>query len=93
MHVIKSVWVQILGKTAVRSGLKLIPVIGWVASAAAGGAGNVLIVNSLGEATIDLCNDYLFDELSGSGNQRNFEDIFTSGEFAQAVKNHMENES
>jgi uncharacterized protein (DUF697 family)/GTP-binding protein EngB required for normal cell division len=91
VHVIKSTWTQILGKTAIRSVFKLIPVVGWIASAAAGGAGNALIANSLGEATIYICNKYLFDELSGSANKRNFEDIFTSGEFASAVKKHMEN--
>jgi uncharacterized protein (DUF697 family)/GTP-binding protein EngB required for normal cell division len=90
-HVIKSIWAQILGKTAVRSGLKLIPVVGWIASAVAGGTGNVLIVNSLGEATIDLCNDHLFEKMSGSENTRKFKDIFTSGDFARAVKERMEN--
>jgi uncharacterized protein (DUF697 family)/GTP-binding protein EngB required for normal cell division len=91
IHVIKSVWTQILGKTAVRSALKFIPVVGWLASAAAGGAGNALIADSLGEATIDLCNDYLFEELTNPENRRNFEDIFTSGEFAAAVKKYLEN--
>jgi uncharacterized protein (DUF697 family)/GTP-binding protein EngB required for normal cell division len=91
VHVIKSIWAQILGKTAVRSGLKLIPFVGWFASAAAGGVGNVLIVNSLGEATIDLCNDYLFEEWTAPENKRSFEDIFTSGKFASVVKEHMEN--
>jgi uncharacterized protein (DUF697 family)/GTP-binding protein EngB required for normal cell division len=91
IHVIKSIWVKILGKTAVRSALKFIPVLGWLTSAAAGGAGNVLIANSLGEATIDLCNDYLFEEWTAPENKRNFEDIFTSGEFASTVKKHFEN--
>jgi len=91
LHVIKSTWTQILGKTAVRSGLKLIPVVGWFAGAAAGGAGNVMITNSLGEATIDLCNEFMFDDMLNSGNKCNFEDIFTSGEFARAVKKHIEN--
>jgi uncharacterized protein (DUF697 family)/GTP-binding protein EngB required for normal cell division len=91
VHVIKSIWAQILGKTAARSILKFIPVFGWLASATAGGAGNVLITNSLGEATIDLCNDYLFKEWTVPENKHNFEDIFTSGKFASAVKEHMEN--
>jgi uncharacterized protein (DUF697 family)/GTP-binding protein EngB required for normal cell division len=93
IHVIKSIWTQILGKTVIRSALKLIPVIGWLTSAAAGGAGNALIADSLGEATIDLCNEYLFEEWTDPKNSRNFEDIFTSGDFASAVKKHLEEKS
>jgi uncharacterized protein (DUF697 family)/GTP-binding protein EngB required for normal cell division len=91
IHVIKSIWIQILGKTAVRSVLKFIPGIGWLTSAVAGGAGNALIANSLGEATIDICNDYLLEEGTNPENSRNFEDIFTSGNFASTVKKYMEN--
>ena len=92
IHVIKSVFKQIIGKTVIRSGLKLIPFVGWIASAAAGGAGNTLIANSLGEATIDLCNEFLLDELSNSESKRKFGDIFTSGDFERAFVKHMKNE-
>ena len=91
LHVIKSVLPQIIGKTAIRSGLKFIPVIGWIVGAVVCGAWNSLIAQSLGEATIDICNEYLFDKLSNCNSKRNFEDIFTSGIFACAVKKHMGN--
>jgi uncharacterized protein (DUF697 family)/GTP-binding protein EngB required for normal cell division len=93
IHVIKSIWTQIFGKTMVRSVLKFIPVFGWLASAVAGAVGNTLITNSLGEATIDLCNDYLLEKWTDPENSRNFEDIFTSGDFASAVKKNIENKS
>jgi uncharacterized protein (DUF697 family)/GTP-binding protein EngB required for normal cell division len=93
IHVIKSMWGQLLGKTAVSSGLKLLPVVGWIASAAAGGAVNVMIANSLGEATIGICNDFLFDELTGKESRRNFADIFTSDGFTRAVEKHMKEDS
>jgi uncharacterized protein (DUF697 family) len=83
IHVIKSVLPQVIGKTAIGAGLKFIPIIGWIAGGAFNGVSNVLIADSLGKATIDLCNEYLFDELLNDKNKRNFESIFTSEKFAQ----------
>jgi uncharacterized protein (DUF697 family)/GTP-binding protein EngB required for normal cell division len=80
---IKSVLPKIIGKTVISNGLKIIPFYGWITGTVVGGIGNVRIVNSLGKTTIDLCNKYLFDELNGK-RKRNFEDIFTSGSFAQS---------
>jgi len=83
IHVIKSVLPQVIGKTAIGAGLKFIPIVGWIAGGAFNGVSNVLIANSLGKATIDLCNEYLFDELLNDKNKHNFESIFTSDKLAQ----------
>ena len=91
-HIIKSTYKQILGKAAIQSGLLFLPLTGIVLHIAAGVSGNILIVNALGDATIDLCNGYLAEKLSNSKNKRNFEDIFTLGNFGYAVKKHLKNE-
>jgi len=83
IHVIKSVLFQVIGKTAISGGLKIIPIVGWIASTVFSGASNVHITKSLGNATIDLCNKYLLDEQFNGNSKRNFEGIFISDDFTK----------
>ena len=92
IHVIKSVILRVIGKTAVTGGLKLIPIIGWIAGAAFSGVSNVKITKSLGKATIDLCNEYLSGELLNGENKRNFESIFISDNLAQSFMLEYKND-
>ena len=81
-HVIKSVLPQFIGKTAISTGLKF---ISWIAGSSFGVSSNIHITNALGKATIDLCYKNLSDKLLNGNSKHNFEDIFTSDDFAQSI--------
>jgi uncharacterized protein (DUF697 family)/GTP-binding protein EngB required for normal cell division len=86
-HVIKTVLPQVIGQTAVK-------LVSWIAGAVFGGVSNVKITKSLGKATIDLCNEYMSEELLKGKSKRNFESVFISDNLAQTfLLEYKKNES
>jgi uncharacterized protein (DUF697 family) len=85
---------QVIKKTLISSGLKFIPFIGSITGAAFNGISNVKIAKSIGRATIDLCNEYMSDELLKGESECNFESIFISDNLARTfLLEYKKNES